>query len=98
MVHRALIDTLTRSKPAKDGLGSTQPADLADICQHISETEARAAGAERRTIDRFAAALFAGQTGKVVSGVIAAVTGSGAFISLNDGAADGYMPSRTSTR
>ena len=95
MVHRALIDTLTRGKPAEDGLGRAQPTDLADICQHISETEARAAGAERRTIDRFAAALFAGQAGKVVSGVIAAVTGSGAFISLNDGAADGYMPSRT---
>ena len=95
LVHRALADSLTRGKTASDGLGRTQPADLADICQHISETEARAAGAERRTIDRFAAALFAGQSGKIVSGVISAVTGSGAFVSLDDGAADGYMPSRS---
>ena len=62
---------------------------------HISETEGRAAAAERRTIDRFAAALFAGQQGKVVKGVVAGVTGAGAFVSLGDGAADGFLPART---
>ena len=56
---------------------------------------AGAAAAERRTIDRFAAALFTGQQGKVVKGVVAGVTGAGAFVSLGDGAADGFLPART---
>ena len=33
--------TLWLAASRQGGLGSTQPADLADICQHISETEAR---------------------------------------------------------
>ena len=51
--------------------------------------------AERRAIDRFAAALFAGERGNVVKGVVAGVTGAGAFVSLGDGAADGFLPART---
>ena len=48
--------------------------------------------AERRTIDRFAAALFEARLGAVVDGVIVAITGFGAFIRLEDGAADGLLP------
>ena len=58
LVHRALIDMLAGGKNTRDGLGGVIAADMGDTCSHISETEARAAGAERRTIDRFAAALF----------------------------------------
>jgi ribonuclease R len=65
---------------------------IAEICTHISETEANAAAAERRTIDRFAAALFETQLGAVVDGIIVAITGFGAFIRLEDGAADGLLP------
>jgi ribonuclease R len=65
---------------------------IAEICTHISETEANAAAAERRTIDRFAAALFEARLGAVVDGVIVAITGFGAFIRLEDGAADGLLP------
>ena len=65
---------------------------IAEICSHISETEATAAAAERRTIDRFAAALFQTRTDHVVDGIIASVTGFGAFVRLEDGAADGLMP------
>ena len=94
LVHRALVDVVTTEK-ANDGLGAADLASLAEDCTHISETETRAAGAERRTIDRFAAALFAGETGNVVSGVIAGLTGAGAFVSLNDGSADGFLPIRS---
>jgi len=95
LVHRALVDMLATEKMPRDGLGGAQAPDLADDCVHISETEGRAAAAERRTIDRFAAALFAGQQGKVIKGIVAGVTGAGAFVSLGDGAADGFLPART---
>ena len=95
LVHRALVDMLAPGKTPGDGLCGAQAPDLADDCTHISETEGRAAAAERRTIDRFAAALFAGQKGTVVKGVVAGVTGAGAFVSLGDGAADGFLPARS---
>ncbi|MEK9790431.1 MAG: VacB/RNase II family 3'-5' exoribonuclease, partial [Alphaproteobacteria bacterium] len=95
LVHRALVDMLSPGSTPRDGLCGRQAFDLVDDCTHISETEGRAAAAERRTIDRFAAALFAGQQGKVVKGVVAGVTGAGAFVSLGDGAADGFLPART---
>ena len=94
LVHRALVDAAA-TKQTKDGLGAADLASLAEDCTHISETETRAAGAERRTIDRFAAALFADETGKVVPGVIAGLTGAGSFVSLNDGSADGFLPIRS---
>jgi len=95
LVHRALVDMLAGRTVPGDGLGGVASIDLIDICTHISETEARAASAERRTIDRFAAALFAGQAGKVVKGAVVGVTGAGAFVSLGDGVADGFLPSRS---
>ena len=95
LVHRALIDMLAGGNAPRDGLGGVVAADMGDICSHISETETRAAGAERRTIDRFAAALFAKHAGQVLDGVVSGVTGSGAFVSLGDGAADGFLPIRS---
>ena len=95
LVHRALVDLLAGKTLPKDGLGGVAAIDLFDVCTHISETEARAASAERRTIDRFAAALFAGQEGKVVKGMVVGATGAGAFVSLEDGAADGFLPARS---
>ena len=95
LVHRALIDMLAAGSAPRDGLGGLAAPDLVDVCAHISETESRAAAAERRTIDRFAAALFAGRAGTITDGVVSGVTGSGAFISLADGAADGFLPIRS---
>ena len=95
LVHRALVDMLSPGSAPRDGLGGRQAFELVNDCTHISETEGRAAAAERRTIDRFAAALFAGERGNVVKGVVAGVTGAGAFVSLGDGAADGFLPART---
>ncbi|MAK18087.1 MAG: ribonuclease R [SAR116 cluster bacterium] len=95
LVHRALIDMLATGSAPRDGLGGVAAPDLIDVCEHISETESRAAAAERRTIDRFAAALFVSRAGTIVEGIVAGVTKSGAFISLEDGAADGFLPMRS---
>ena len=102
LVHRELIDVaVANGSKTSNGdnsgrkIGNSDLAGLAESCTHISETESRAAGAERRTIDRFAAALFASETGNVVSGVIAGLTGAGAFVSLKDGVADGFLPIRS---
>lgn len=93
LVHRALVDAAAGKKSGpKDGLNGMTLDMIAEICTHISETEATAAAAERRTIDRFAAALFQSRLGVVVEGMIVAVTGFGAFIRLEDGAADGLLP------
>ena len=92
LVHRALNDAASKSSQPKDGLGGILPDQIAKICTHISETEANAAAAERRTIDRFAAALFETRLGEIVDGVIVAITSFGAFVRINDGAADGLLP------
>jgi ribonuclease R len=92
LVHRALNDAATKSGQPKDGLGGILPDRVAEICTHISETEANAAAAERRTIDRFAAALFETRLGETVDGIIVATTSFGAFVRIDDGAADGLLP------
>jgi ribonuclease R len=92
LVHRALNDAAAKSSQPKDGLGDIWPDQMAKICTHISETEANAAAAERRTIDRFAATLFETRLGEIVDGVIVAVTSFGAFVRIDDGAADGLLP------
>ena len=93
LVHRALVDaSANRKKGPKDGLCGMSVTQIAEICSHVSKTEATATAAERRTIDRFVAALFQTKTGHVVDGIIASLTGFGAFVRLEDGAADGLMP------
>ena len=94
LVHRALNDAATKSGQPKDGLGGILPDHIAEICKHISETEANAAAAERRTIDRFAATLFETRLGETVDGVIVAIASFGAFVRIDDGAADGLLPLR----
>ena len=91
LVHRALNDLATKSGQPKDGLGSILPDQIAEICRHISETEANSAAAERRTIDRFAATLFESRLGETVDGVIVATTTFGAYVRIDDGAADGLL-------
>ena len=65
---------------------------MTEICTHISETEANAAAAERRTIDRFAAALLETRLGEIVDGIIVATTSFGAFVRIDNGAVDGLLP------
>lgn len=93
LVHRALVDLAAKGKkPPVDGLLDMPLEIMSEICTHISETEANAAGAERRSIDRFAAAFFESRINETMDAVIVAITGFGAFLRLDDGKADGFLP------
>jgi ribonuclease R len=92
LVHRALIDA---GGLADDG-GSSQPQpDLAETGEHLSDTERRAARAERDAVDRFTAAYLADRVGARFHGRINGVTRFGLFITLDETGADGLVPIRT---
>jgi len=91
LVHRALIEA--------ERLGIAQikehKQDLVEIGEHLSNTERRAAGAERDAIDRFTASFLADRVGGKFQGRINGVTRFGLFITLTDTGADGLVPIRT---
>jgi len=81
MVHRSLLQE-----------GQITADEAAEICQHISETERRAAKAERRSVDRFSASLMMEQSGKILTGRVTSITGFGAFIDIQNYNAEGLLP------
>ncbi len=91
LVHRALIDA---GRLGEGGLGKSHP-DLVEAGEHLSDTERRAAGAERDAVDRFTAAYLADRIGGQFSGRINGVTRFGLFITLHETGADGLVPIRT---
>jgi len=89
LVHRALIDGLH--------LGEGQlPADgwerFAEIGEHISATERRAAAAERDCVNRFTAAFLADRVGARFNGKVSGVTRFGLFVTLSETGGDGLVP------
>ena len=87
LVHRALIAAL--------GLGAGGLKDESgfhDIAAYLSKTERRAAAAERRALDRYAAALLAGRAGKTFAARIVGVQRFGLFLRLAEAGADGILP------
>ena len=92
LVHRALISGL---RLGEGGLPAGAEASFAEAGEHISETERRAAAAEREAIERFTAAYLAGQIGEVFAGRIVGVTRFGLFVRLEETGADGLVPVAT---
>ena len=91
-VHRGLVHSLQ--------LGGGDGADLDDgamepIGRHISQTERRAAMAERDAVDRYVAAYLRGRIGGVFSGRITGVIRAGLFVTLDETGADGLVPVST---
>jgi ribonuclease R len=89
LVHRALIDGLH--------LGAGQlPADgwerFAEIGEHISTTERRAAAAERDCVNRFTAAFLSDRVGARFDGKVSGVTRFGLFVTLSETGGDGLVP------
>jgi ribonuclease R len=82
VVHRALLG---RPMIAED-------EDLVMVGTHISETERRAAAAERAALDRYRAAFLARSIGRVFAGRVTGVAEFGMFVNLAENGADGLVP------
>jgi ribonuclease R len=67
-------------------------AAFAAIGEHISQTERRAAAAERSAVDRYTAAYLAARVGATFVGRINGVTRFGLFVTLEESGADGLVP------
>jgi ribonuclease R len=89
LVHRALV---AGCRFGEGGLPPVDPADFAATGEHISETERRAAGAERSAIDRYVVAFLADKVGATFAGRIVGGTRAGLFVRLTETAADGLVP------
>ena len=94
LVHRALIagHNAAGAEFGDGGLPPTTPAEFADAGAHVSQTERRAAAAERNAVDRYTAAYLADRVGAEFAGRINGVTRFGLFVTLTETGADGLVP------
>jgi ribonuclease R len=91
LVHRSLIAGL---KLGEGGLPPVTPEEFAEIGTQISDTERRAAAAERDALSRYAALFLSDRVGAVFEGRVNGVTRAGLFITLDETGADGLIPMR----
>ncbi len=91
IVHRALIRGL---KLGEGGL-DTDHRDFHEMGTHLSDTERRAAAAERDAVDRFTAGFLADHVGRDFAGRVTGVTRFGLFVMLDESGADGLIPIST---
>ena len=89
LVHRALIRGLGFGP---DGLSDAEADRMAEIGEHVSNTERRAMAAERDAKDRYLAAHMGGRLEEEFDGTIAGVTRAGLFVRLAETGADGLVP------
>ncbi|MCB4824459.1 ribonuclease R [Roseicella aerolata] len=89
LVHRALIRGLALGH---DGLEETEAARFPDTGEHITQTERRAAAAERDAVDRYLAAYMSQHVGEVFEARISGVTRFGLFVTLEANGASGIVP------
>jgi ribonuclease R len=89
LVHRALIRGL---KLGNEGLDDAEAARLPETAEHISNTERRAAQAERDANDRYLALFLADRVGEVFDARVAGVTRFGLFVALAENGAQGLLP------
>ncbi|ALG70843.1 RNAse R [Azospirillum thiophilum] len=92
IVHRALIRTLGLGV---GGLDDETLGRLAEVGEHLSRTERRAATAERDAVDRYTAAFLADRVGERFGGRISGVSRFGLFVRLDESGADGLIPVST---
>ncbi|NKE45908.1 ribonuclease R [Roseomonas frigidaquae] len=92
LVHRALIAGLALGK---NGLAPAEAARFPDTAEHITQTERRAAMAERDAIDRYLAAFMATRVGEVFEARISGVTRFGLFVTVQENGASGIVPLAT---
>jgi len=91
IVHRALIRIFNLGK---DGLTDDEISQIEAIADHISETERRSMGAERKSVDRFAALYLKDRTGAEFRAIIGGMSRAGLFVTLTETGSDGFIPCR----
>ena len=91
IVHRSLIAALNLGEGGYD----RKPDDLEGIGQHLSETERRAATAEREVVDRFTISFVANNVGKEFEVAIVGVNRHGLFLEIEESGAEGFVPMHT---
>jgi ribonuclease R len=91
LVHRALIAGLRLGEGA---LPPVTPEQFAETGAHISDTERRAAAAERDALARYAALFLSDRVGGQFDGRVNGVTRAGLFVTLTETGADGLIPMR----
>jgi len=91
LVHRALIAGL---RLGDGGLPPVDPEQFAETAAHISDTERRAAAAERDALARYAALYLVDRVGGEFEGRVNGVTRAGLFVTLSETGADGLVPMR----
>ncbi|MBV1798193.1 ribonuclease R [Siccirubricoccus sp. G192] len=89
LVHRALVRGLGLGA---GGLEETEAARFPDTAEHITETERRAAMAERGAVERYLAAYMAQHIGEVFEARISGVTRFGLFVTVQANGASGIVP------
>ena len=97
LVHRALISTFGHGGkvPGAAGPGGSREIDdLAAIAAAITETERRAAAAERDSLDRYLTQFLADRVGAIFAARVSGVTNFGIFVALDDNGAQGLLPVR----
>ena len=92
LVHRSLVAAYGLGPGALD---QEQEIRLAEMAEHISQTERASMAAERSAVDRFTAAFLADKIGVTFRGRITGVTRAGLFVGLEESGADGIVPMRT---
>ena len=93
LVHRALIAGLGLGKgPSAGALAEEEAARFPDTAEHITQTERRAALAERDAVDRYLAAHMAERVGDMFDARISGVTRFGLFVTLETNGASGIVP------
>jgi ribonuclease R len=96
LVHRALIRGLALGKgPAAGALTDAESARFPDTAEHITQTERRAAAAERDAVDRYLAAFMATRVGELFEARISGVTRFGLFVTVQENGASGIVPLAT---
>jgi ribonuclease R len=89
LVHRALVTGL---QLGRDGLADEEAARFPDTAEHITQTERRAAAAERDAVDRYLAAYMADRVGNLFDARISGVTRFGLFVTVEENGASGIVP------
>nr|WP_270938886.1 ribonuclease R [Roseomonas sp. MO-31] len=89
LVHRALVAGL---QLGRDGLAEEEAARFPDTAEHITQTERRAATAERDAVDRYLAAWMAERVGDMFDARISGVTRFGLFVTVEENGASGIVP------